>query len=146
MAKKPGLYANIRKRRASGKPPRRVGSKGAPTAQDFKNAAKTAKKRKQICQWSTVKNIVTQRKVWHLQRRPRRSLAKKCPTKRNRMSRVTVKDCLAKLEKHEAECLIRYGSIEKRLEDGSKRFDKLERMLWAIYPFILGAIGLAKYL
>ncbi len=41
-----GLYANIHKRRAEGKKPRKVGSKGAPSAQDFKNAAKTAKKRK----------------------------------------------------------------------------------------------------
>lgn len=40
-----GLYANIRKRKAAGKKPRKPGSKGAPTAQDFKNAAKTAKKK-----------------------------------------------------------------------------------------------------
>ena len=38
-----GLYANIRKRRAAGKKPRKPGSKGAPTAKDFKNAARTAK-------------------------------------------------------------------------------------------------------
>ena len=44
-AKKPGLYENIRKRRAAGKKPRKPGTKGAPTAQDFKNAAKTAKKK-----------------------------------------------------------------------------------------------------
>ena len=43
--KKPGLYENIRKRRAAGKAPRKPGSKGAPTDQDFKNAARTAKKR-----------------------------------------------------------------------------------------------------
>tara|TARA_B110000977_G_scaffold38070_1_gene51212 strand:+ start:513 stop:650 length:138 start_codon:yes stop_codon:yes gene_type:complete len=43
---KAGLYANIHKKRAQGKSPRKVGSKGAPTAADFKNAAKTAKKRK----------------------------------------------------------------------------------------------------
>lgn len=43
---KPGLYENIRKRRAAGKKPRKPGSKGAPSAQDFKNAAKTAKKPK----------------------------------------------------------------------------------------------------
>ena len=43
---KPGLYENIRKRRAAGKKPRKPGTKGAPTAQDFKNAAKTAKKPK----------------------------------------------------------------------------------------------------
>ena len=48
---KPGLYANIaakRKRIAagSGEKMRKVGSKGAPSAQDFKESAKTAKKRK----------------------------------------------------------------------------------------------------
>ena len=44
MAKK-GLYANIRAKQARGEKPRKVGSKGAPTAKDFKNAAKTAKKK-----------------------------------------------------------------------------------------------------
>ena len=48
---KPGLYSNIQAKRArikagSGEKMRKVGSKGAPTAKDFKDAAKTAKKRK----------------------------------------------------------------------------------------------------
>ena len=48
--KRPGLYANIaaKKRRikaGSGETMRKPGSKGAPTAADFKEAAKTAKKR-----------------------------------------------------------------------------------------------------
>ena len=46
---KPGLYANIAAKKArikagSGEKMRKVGSKGAPTAKDFKDAAKTAKK------------------------------------------------------------------------------------------------------
>jgi hypothetical protein len=46
---KPGLYANIAAKKArikagSGEKMRKVGSKGSPTAQDFKDAAKTAKK------------------------------------------------------------------------------------------------------
>jgi hypothetical protein len=51
---KPGLYANIhakqeriKREKAEGKPVekmRKVGSKGAPTKQDFVNSAKTAKK------------------------------------------------------------------------------------------------------
>ena len=50
MATKPGLYANIQAKRkriaeGSGERMRKVGSKGAPSAQDFKDAAKTAKKR-----------------------------------------------------------------------------------------------------
>jgi hypothetical protein len=49
--KKPGLYENIRRKRerieaGSGEKMRKPGSKGAPTAADFKKAAKTAKKRR----------------------------------------------------------------------------------------------------
>lgn len=49
MAK--GLYANIHAKRkriaaGSGEKMRKVGSKGAPTASNFKKAAKTAKKGK----------------------------------------------------------------------------------------------------
>jgi len=51
MPKKKGLYANINAKRkrikaGSGEKMRKPGSKGAPTAKDFKKAAKTAKKRK----------------------------------------------------------------------------------------------------
>ena len=51
MPAKPGLYANInaKKKRiaaGSGEKMRKVGSKGAPSAKDFKDSAKTAKKKK----------------------------------------------------------------------------------------------------
>jgi hypothetical protein len=47
----PGLYANIVAKKArikagAGEKMRKVGSKGAPSAKDFKDAAKTAKKQK----------------------------------------------------------------------------------------------------
>jgi hypothetical protein len=47
---KTGLYANIAAKKArikagSGEKMRKVGSKGAPSAKDFKDAAKTAKKK-----------------------------------------------------------------------------------------------------
>ena len=50
MATKIGLYANIAAKRqrikaGSGEKMRKVGSKGAPSAKDFKDAAKTAKKK-----------------------------------------------------------------------------------------------------
>ena len=50
-SKKKGLYANIHAKRkrikaGSGERMRKPGSKGAPTAANFKRAAKTAKKRK----------------------------------------------------------------------------------------------------
>ena len=43
---KPGLYANIHAKRKRGGKMRKPGSPGAPTAQDFKDAAKTAKRNK----------------------------------------------------------------------------------------------------
>lgn len=51
MAKKPGLYENINAKReriktGSGEKMRKPGSKGAPSARDFKESAKTAKKKK----------------------------------------------------------------------------------------------------
>jgi len=47
---KPGLYANIQAKRkriaeGSGEKMKKPGSKGAPTAKDFKEAAKTANKK-----------------------------------------------------------------------------------------------------
>jgi hypothetical protein len=50
MATKPGLYANIHAKQkriaeGSGEKMRKVGTKGAPTKQDFVKSAKTAKKK-----------------------------------------------------------------------------------------------------
>jgi hypothetical protein len=51
MATKPALYSNIHAKQArikagSGEKMRKPGSAGAPTAKDFKQSAKTAKKGK----------------------------------------------------------------------------------------------------
>lgn len=51
VAKRPGLYENIRRKReriqaGSDERMRKPGSKGAPSAADFRDAAKTAKKKK----------------------------------------------------------------------------------------------------
>ena len=58
---------------------------------------------------------------------------------------ATVKDALNAIESHEKECRAIYKSIDKRLEDGSKRFDKLENMIWAVYPFIVAVVFLARF-
>ena len=57
---------------------------------------------------------------------------------------TTSKEAIAKIETHEKECSIRYSNIEKRLEDGAKRYDKLENMIWAVYPFILVSLVLSR--
>ena len=58
----------------------------------------------------------------------------------------TVKDAIARIESHEKECALRYSSIEQRLESGSKRFDKLELMLWSMYPFIITVAAVFKWI
>ena len=43
---------------------------------------------------------------------------------------------------HEKQCAIRYEAIEKRLESGSKRFDRLESMIWGVYVTVIVAVAL----
>ena len=59
---------------------------------------------------------------------------------------ATVKEAILRLEAHEKECSLRYENIENRLESGAKRFDRLEMMLWSMYPFILSVIALFKWM
>jgi len=59
---------------------------------------------------------------------------------------ATAKDALNAIEVHERECKLLYKSIDARLEAGSKRFDKLELMLWGIYPFIVASIVAAEFI
>jgi len=55
-------------------------------------------------------------------------------------------ETISKLESHEKECAIRYENIERRLEGGTKRFDKLEAMLWMMYPTIISVFAVAKWI
>ncbi len=59
---------------------------------------------------------------------------------------ATAKDALHQIQSPEKECAIRYQNIEKRLDEGSEKFKKLENMLWGVYPFIVGAIVLTKFI
>tara|TARA_R100000541_G_scaffold41658_1_gene49099 strand:+ start:412 stop:594 length:183 start_codon:yes stop_codon:yes gene_type:complete len=55
-------------------------------------------------------------------------------------------DPLTEIRTHERECAIRYENIEKRLEEGSEKFKRLEGLLWGVYPFIIGSIVLTKFI
>ena len=50
---------------------------------------------------------------------------------------TTIKEAMSKIESHEKECAIRYENIEKRMESGSKRFDKLENLIYGLYGLII---------
>ena len=53
---------------------------------------------------------------------------------------------LSEIRAHERECTIRYQYIEKRLDEGSEKFKRLETLIWGMYPFIVGSIVLSKFL
>jgi len=59
---------------------------------------------------------------------------------------ATAKDALSAIETHEKECKLIYKSIDARLEAGSKKFDKLEMMLWGVYPFIVATVIAAEFI
>ena len=58
----------------------------------------------------------------------------------------TAEEALKRIEIHEAECKLLREAIEKRLDQGGERFNKIERMILAMYPFILAALGAFEYL
>jgi|11BtaG_2_1085332.scaffolds.fasta_scaffold110437_2 hypothetical protein len=49
-------------------------------------------------------------------------------------------DTISKLEAHERECAIRYDNIDRRLESGSKRFDRLENLIYGLYGLIIASM------
>ena len=59
---------------------------------------------------------------------------------------ATAKDALNQIQTHEKECALRYENIEKRLDEGSDKFKRLENLLWGVYPFIIGSIVLTKFI
>tara|TARA_R100000655_G_scaffold52422_1_gene90241 strand:- start:1267 stop:1455 length:189 start_codon:yes stop_codon:yes gene_type:complete len=53
---------------------------------------------------------------------------------------------LNEVNAHEKQCAIRYEAIEKRLESGSKRFDRLESMIWGVYVTVIVAVALPQFI
>ena len=41
----------------------------------------------------------------------------------------SVDDAVARLDKHEAECALRYQMIQLQLDEHNRRFDRLEKMM-----------------
>ena len=53
---------------------------------------------------------------------------------------------LAEIEAHERECALRFAAIERRLESGGKKMNRLEMMIWGIYPVMFGTVIASKFL
>ena len=57
-----------------------------------------------------------------------------------------VDESLLRLQLHEEMCLERYTGIQRSLDEGKARFDRMDKMIMAMYPFMIGAIAAAKWL
>ena len=55
-------------------------------------------------------------------------------------------EALRRIEIHEAECKLMREMMAKRLDQGQERFNKIERMILAMYPFIIAALGAVEFL
>ena len=55
-------------------------------------------------------------------------------------------EALQEINAHERECALRYERSEERLADGSRRFDRLERMLWGVIVLIIGTLLVPQFL
>ena len=54
-----------------------------------------------------------------------------------------VDEALARLDKHEAECALRYEMIQLQLDERNRRFDKLEKMMQGGFASIAVIITVA---
>ena len=55
-------------------------------------------------------------------------------------------EALSEINAHQRECAVRYEHIEKRLDEGSAKFKRLEMLIWGVYPFIAISILATKFL
>ena len=67
-------------------------------------------------------------------------------SKRSQSKNVEAEQALSELKTHQIECALRYERIEERLEEGSEKFKRLERLIWGVYPFIAISIFATKFL
>ena len=52
---------------------------------------------------------------------------------------------LTRLEVHEKECVVRYEMIQRQLDAATKDIASNRQAVYALYPFILGALVFAEY-
>ena len=57
----------------------------------------------------------------------------------------TVDNLEVKLKAHEDVGAVRYENIEKRLEAGSKRFDKIDKLIIGLYTMLLGLTAYLEF-
>lgn len=68
------------------------------------------------------------------------------PVKLGDEAEMKVEEVLTRLEKHEAECNLRYKSIEERLDDHKTALKNLDTKLWGLAILIIVAPFVQKFL
>ena len=58
----------------------------------------------------------------------------------------TAEKALSEMKAHQMGCEQRYKEIERRLEEGSEKFKRIEHSVLGIYPFVLACIVIAVWL
>jgi hypothetical protein len=53
---------------------------------------------------------------------------------------MTIKDLLARIEKHEAECAIRWKNVEDQLKSGGDKMTRLETRIYGFNAVLLTGI------
>lgn len=56
---------------------------------------------------------------------------------------ATIDETQARLNSHEAVCALRYERIEEQFENGKKRMDKMEMLIYAVLAAVLFGPGVA---
>ena len=59
------------------------------------------------------------------------------------MMMATIDETEARLNSHEAVCALRYERIEEQFENGKKRMDKMEYLIYAVLAAVLIGPGAA---
>jgi hypothetical protein len=73
--------------------------------------------------------------------------SKKASTKpKSKAATSKSQEALSEIKTHQRECAVRYEYIEKRLDEGSEKFKRLEMLIWGVYPFIAASIFATKFL
>ena len=60
------------------------------------------------------------------------------------MGKRTLNDIANEVDTHERECAIRYANIEKRLDEGKKRFVRIELLIVGLYATMASIEVLAR--
>ena len=55
-------------------------------------------------------------------------------------------DEITPLTVHEKECALRFEYIEKRLDEGSSKFKRLETLIWGGYPVVITCLLATRYI